>query len=35
MNINTPEELHFFYVNVLQNGKELEGRFELTNTITP
>ena len=35
MNIDTPEELHFFYINVLQNGKELEGRFELTNTITP
>ena len=35
MNIDTPEELHFFYINILQNGKELEGKFELTNSINP
>ena len=34
-NIDTPEELHFFYINVLQNGKELEGKFEVTNSINP
>ena len=26
--IDTPEELHFFYVNVLQNGKKVERKFE-------
>ena len=35
MNINSPEELHFFYVNMLQNGKVLEGKFEITNSINP
>ena len=25
--IDTPEELHFFYVNVIQNGKALENNF--------
>ena len=35
MNINSPEELHFFYVNILQNGKVLEGKFEITNSINP
>lgn len=25
--IDTPEELHFFYVNVIQNGKELGSKF--------
>ena len=35
MNIDTPEELHFFYINILQNGKQLEGKFEITNSITP
>ena len=28
--IDTPEELHFFYINILQNGKEVEGKFEVT-----
>ena len=27
--INTPEELHFFYVNILQKGKEVEVKFEV------
>ena len=35
MNIDTPEELHFFYINILQNGKVLEGKFEITNSINP
>ena len=34
-NIDTPEELHFFYINILQNGKVLEGKFEITNSINP
>ena len=29
-NIDSPEELHFFYINILQNGKVLEGKFELS-----
>ena len=27
--INTPEELHFFYVNILQTGKLVENKFEI------
>ena len=27
-NIETPEELHFFYINILQSGKDIEGKFE-------
>ena len=30
LNIDSPEELHFFYINILQNGKVLEGKFELS-----
>ena len=30
MNINTPEELHFLYINIIQNGKEMEEKFEIT-----
>ena len=30
MNINTPEELHFLYINIIQNGKEIEEKFEIT-----
>ena len=33
LNIDSPEELHFFYINILQNGRELEGKFELSNSI--
>ncbi len=32
-NIDTPEELHFFYVNILLNGKEVEGKFEVSSSI--
>ncbi len=32
-NIETPEELHFFYINILQNGKEVEGRFEVSSSV--
>ena len=32
-NIDTPEELHFFYINILQNGKEVEGKFEVSSSI--
>ena len=28
--IDTPEELHFFYVNILQSGKAIESKFEMT-----
>ena len=28
-NIDTPEELHFFYVNILQSGKIVENKFDL------
>ena len=35
MNIDTPEELHFFYINILQNGKKMESKFEITNSINP
>ena len=31
--IDTPEELHFFYINILQNGKEVEGKFEVSSSI--
>ena len=30
MNINTPEELHFLYINIIQNGKEIEEKFEIS-----
>ena len=32
-NIDTPEELHFFYINILQNGKEVEGKFEVSSSV--
>lgn len=32
--INTPEELHYFYVNILQNGKEIEINFDKKTTET-
>ena len=32
-NIESPEELHFYFINVIQNGKELEGKFDITNSI--
>ena len=35
LNIDSPEELHFFYVNILHSGKELENKFELINSINP
>ena len=28
-NINNPEELHFFYVKILQNGNEISKKFEV------
>ncbi len=31
INIDTPEELHFFYINIFQKGKEFEKKFELIN----
>ena len=31
-NIDNPEELHFFYVKILQNGKEISKKFEIDNT---
>ena len=27
--IDTPEELHFFYVNILQSGKAIATKFEM------
>ena len=35
LNIDSPEELHFFYVNILHGGRELENKFELINSINP
>jgi len=32
-NIDTPEELHFLYINILQNGKNIEGKFEVSSSI--
>ena len=32
-NIDTPEELHFLYINILQNGKDIEGKFEESSSI--
>ena len=32
-NIETPEELHFFYINILQNGKDIESKFEVSTSI--
>ena len=32
-NIDTTEELHFFYINILQNGREVEGKFEVSPSI--
>lgn len=26
--IENPEELHFFYINIIQNGKQIENKFE-------
>ena len=31
-NIDNPEELHFFYIKMLQNGKEISKKFEIDNT---
>ena len=31
-NIDNPEELHYFYVKILQNGKEISKKFEIDNT---
>ena len=31
MNVNSPEELHFFYINVIQNGKKFAKKFEVSN----
>ena len=30
-NIDNPEELHFFYIKILQNGKEISKKFEIDN----
>ena len=30
-NIENPEELHFFYIRILQNGKEISKKFEIEN----
>jgi hypothetical protein len=30
--IDTPEDLHFFYVSVIQNGKLVEFKFEVEST---
>ncbi len=32
-NVESPEELHFYFINVIQNGKELEGKFDIINSI--
>ena len=32
-NVESPEELHFYYINVIQNGKNLEDKFDLSNSI--
>jgi hypothetical protein len=32
-NIDAPEELHFSYINVLKNGKEVEGKFEVSSSL--
>ena len=32
-NVESPEELHFYFINVIQNGKELEGKFDFINSI--
>lgn len=29
--INTPEELHYYYVNMLQNGNEIALKFDKEN----
>lgn len=31
-NIENPEELHFFYIKILQNGKDISKKFEIDNT---
>ena len=28
-NIENPEELHFFYIKILQNGNEISKKFEI------
>ena len=30
-NIENPEELHFFYIRILQNGKDISKKFEIDN----
>ena len=32
-NIELLEELHFFYINLLQNEKEEEGKFEVSSSL--
>ena len=32
-NVDSPEELHFYFINVIQNGKNLENKFDLSNSI--
>jgi hypothetical protein len=32
-NIELLEELHFFYINPLQNEKEVEGKFEVSSSL--
>ena len=31
-NVDNPEELHFLYIKILQNGKEISKKFENVNT---
>ena len=32
-NVESPEELHFYFIHVIQNGKELESKFDILNSI--
>ena len=32
-NVESPEELHFYFIHVIQNGKEIENKFDILNSI--